>query len=120
MCDAVTTPTSTWQHCQHSPQRVDFIPSPATGRWQIAGFAKPILHGLCTYGVAGHALLKTVCGYDPARMKSLRARFSAPVYPGETIRTEIWREQGNRAAYRCSVLERGISVITGGLMELRD
>lgn len=84
-----------------------------------AGFAMPILHGLCTFGVAGHALLKTVCGYDPKRMKSLRARFSAPVYPGETIRTEIWREEDGRAAYRCTVVERGVTVITGGVMELR-
>jgi acyl dehydratase len=51
---------------------------------KAAGFPKPILHGLATYGVAGHALLKAACGYDPARLKSLNARFTAPVYPGET------------------------------------
>ena len=84
-----------------------------------AGFSMPILHGLCTFGVAGHALLKAVCSYEPARMKSLRARFSAPVYPGETIRAEIWREDDCRFAYRCRVLERDIAVITGGLMQLR-
>ncbi len=84
-----------------------------------AGFSMPILHGLCTYGVAGHALLKTVCNYDPEQMKSLRARFSAPVYPGETIRTEIWLEGDKHAAYRCMALERNIAVITGGRMELR-
>ncbi|MGO4836766.1 MaoC family dehydratase [Rhizobiaceae sp. 2RAB30] len=84
-----------------------------------AGFAMPILHGLCTFGIAGHALLKTVCGYDAKRMKSLRARFSAPVYPGETIRTEIWQEEDRRATYRCTVVERGVTVITGGVMELR-
>lgn len=85
-----------------------------------AGFTMPILHGLCTFGVAGHALLKTVCGYDAKRMKSMRARFSAPVYPGETIRTEIWREDAGKVAFRCSVIERQLVVITGGLMELRD
>lgn len=85
-----------------------------------AGFRMPILHGLCTYGIAGHALLKAVCGYDPKRMKSLRARFSAPVYPGETIRTEIWQEDATTFAYRCSVVERGIPVITGGLMQTRE
>jgi acyl dehydratase len=85
-----------------------------------AGFSMPILHGLCTFGVAGHALLKAVCGYEPARMKSLRARFSAPVYPGETIRTEIWRADDCRFAYRCRVLERDIAAITGGLMQVRE
>ncbi len=62
-----------------------------------AGFRQPILHGLCTYGVAGHALLKTLCGYDPARLRRMDVRFSAPVYPGETIRTEIWHESAGRA-----------------------
>jgi acyl dehydratase len=85
-----------------------------------AGFSMPILHGLCTFGVAGHALLKGVCGYEPERIKSLRARFSAPVYPGETIRTEIWRENDSRFAYRCLALERGIVVISGGVMQLRE
>ena len=80
----------------------------------------PILHGLCTFGVAGHALLKGVCDYDPTKVKSMRARFSAPVYPGETIRTEIWEESDGRFAYRCRVLERDLGVMTGGLMQLRE
>jgi acyl dehydratase len=84
-----------------------------------AGFERPILHGLCTYGAAGFALVKTVCEFDAARVRSLRARFSAPVYPGETIRTEIWSERSGAFAYRCSALERGIVVITGGQLELR-
>lgn len=84
-----------------------------------AGFRMPILHGLCTFGIAGHALLKTVCGYDPDRFGSMRVRFSAPVYPGETIRTEIWDEGRNRFAFRCSVPERNLAVITGGLLQLR-
>ena len=91
-------------------------PDIATG----AGFERPILHGLCTFGVAGHALMKTVCGYDPRRVHSLKARFSAPVYPGETIRTEMWQEDARQVAYRCSVVERGVAVITGGLLALRD
>lgn len=84
-----------------------------------AGFEMPILHGLCTFGVAGHALLRTVCGYDPASVKSMRVRFSAPVYPGETIRTEIWDEGAGRFAFRCGVIERQIPVLTGGLLHLR-
>jgi acyl dehydratase len=65
---------------------------------KAAGFPKPILHGLATYGVAGHALLKAACGYDPARLKSLNARFTAPVYPGETFRTEIWLDGRSRVS----------------------
>ena len=58
---------------------------------KAAGFPRPVLHGLATFGVAGHALLKAVCGYDPARLTAMAGRFSAPVFPGETIRTEFWR-----------------------------
>jgi acyl dehydratase len=82
-----------------------------------AGFKQPILHGLCTYGVAGHAILKTLCGYDPSRLRRIDVRFSAPVYPGETIRTEIWREGPGRAAFRSRVVERDIVVLNNGLVE---
>jgi acyl dehydratase len=53
-----------------------------------AGFDRPILHGLCTYGAVGYILTRHACGYDPSRLKSLGVRFSAPVFPGETIRVE--------------------------------
>ena len=59
---------------------------------KAAGFPRPILHGLATFGVAAHAILKTLCGYDPARLTAIAGRFSAPVFPGETIRTELWRD----------------------------
>jgi acyl dehydratase len=67
-----------------------------------AGFSRPILHGLATYGVIGHALLRTLCDYDPARLHGMDCRFTAPVFPGETIRTEIWRD-GNVASFRALV-----------------
>ena len=86
---------------------------------RAAGFERPILHGLCTYGVAGHALLKLVCDYDPARLKRMDVRFSAPVYPGETIRTEVWREGDGRFAFRCMVPERKALVLNNGYAELR-
>lgn len=85
---------------------------------KAAGFPKPILHGLATFGVAGHAVLKTVCGYDPARLASIAGRFSAPVYPGETIRTELWRD-GNVVSYRSRVVERDVVAINNGRAELR-
>ena len=86
---------------------------------RAAGFERPILHGLCTYGVAGHALLKLVCDYDAARLKRMDVRFSAPVYPGETIRTEIWTEGDGRLAFRCTVPERKTVVLNNGYAELR-
>jgi acyl dehydratase len=82
-----------------------------------ANFPRPILHGLATYGVAGHAILKTCCDYDAARLKSLAVRFSAPVYPGETIRTEIWKKDG-RVHYRARVLERDVVVLSHGVADL--
>jgi acyl dehydratase len=84
---------------------------------KAAGFPKPILHGLATYGVAGHALLKAACGYDPARLKSLNARFTAPVYPGETFRTEIWLD-GSVASFRTTAIERNVVAISNGRAEL--
>jgi acyl dehydratase len=84
---------------------------------KAAGFPRPILHGLATFGVAGHAILKTYCDYDPARLKSLGLRFSAPVYPGETIRTEMWR-RGNALQFRARVLERDLLVLSHGTAEI--
>ena len=85
---------------------------------KAAGFARPILHGLCTFGVAGHALLRTLCGYEPQRLRRMRLRFSAPVFPGETVRTEIWREGGGSFGFRCHVVERDVICINNGLAEI--
>ena len=85
--------------------------SPSVAR--AAGFERPILHGLCSWGVAGHAILKSYCDYDPARLTSMALRFSAPVYPGETIRTEMWRD-GDTVSFRARVVERGVVVLNNG------
>jgi acyl dehydratase len=77
------------------------------------GFNTPILHGLCTYGVAGRALVKACCGGDPARLTGLQVRFSAPVYPGETVRTEMW-PAGARVSFRARVVERDVMVLNNG------
>jgi acyl dehydratase len=82
-----------------------------------AGFPRPVLHGLATFGVAGHALLKAVCGYDPARLTAMTGRFSAPVYPGETIRTEFWRENGV-VSFRVRLKERDVVAIDHGRAEV--
>jgi acyl dehydratase len=78
-----------------------------------AGFPKPILHGLATYGIACRALLAHFCGYDTRRLRSMRARMSSPVYPGETIRLECWRADG-AVAFRARVPERDLLVLTHG------
>lgn len=80
---------------------------------KAAGFERPILHGLATFGVAGHALLKSVCGYDPRRLVAFGGRFSAPVFPGETIRTEIWRD-GPVVSFRAHVAERNVVAMNNG------
>lgn len=84
---------------------------PAVAR--AAGFHRPILHGLCTFGVATHAILRSCCDYDPARLRRLSVRFSAPVYPGETIRTEIWRA-GQEVRFRARAVERDTVVLNNG------
>ena len=82
-----------------------------------SGFPRPILHGLCTYGIAGHALLRTCCGYDPSRLRSFAVRLTAPMYPGETVRTELWVD-GDIVSLRASVLERGVKVLDNGRAQL--
>jgi acyl dehydratase len=86
---------------------------------KAGGFPRPILHGLATFGVAGHALLKSVCGYDPARLTAMAGRFSAPVFPGETIRTEIWRD-GPVVSFRARVVERDVVAINNGRAEVSE
>lgn len=91
-------------------------PAPA----RAAGFDRPILHGLCTMGIATRALLRARAGNDPARLTSMFVRFSRPVFPGETIVTEIFDQEGGVVRFRCRskerdvvVLDRGHAVITG-------
>lgn len=84
---------------------------------QGAGFERPILHGLCTFGMAGHAALRMLCGYDPARLKKLTLTFSAPFYPGETLKTSFWKDGAGRAAFQCHAVERDVLVIKHGLVE---
>ena len=90
---------------------------PATAR--SAGFPRPILHGLCTYGIACHAILKTICDYDATLITGLDARFSAPVLPGDTIRTDMWQD-GNIVSFQCTAVERDSLVLRYGKCTLLD
>jgi acyl dehydratase len=78
------------------------------------GFPAPILHGLCTYGIACRAILQTIAAYDHTRITGFGVRFSAPVYPGDAIATDIWVD-GNVASFRCRIPGRdNIVVINNG------
>lgn len=67
---------------------------------QLAGFEKPILHGLCTYGVTGRALVAELGGGDATKITAVAARFTSPVYPGDTLTTSIWRLESGSAVFR--------------------
>lgn len=84
-----------------------------------AGFERPILHGLATWGVAHRAVLHEVLDYESDKVASIFGRFTAPVYPGETLRTEMWIEPGE-IAYRVSVPVRGVIAINNGIVRLRS
>jgi acyl dehydratase len=84
-----------------------------------AGFDRPILHGLCTLGVATRAVLNAYTNGDPSGLRSLQLRFSAPVYPGETIATEFWQD-GNVVSFRATATERGVVVLNNGRAVITD
>jgi acyl dehydratase len=73
---------------------------------KMAGYDRPILHGLCTFGYVGRAVLETYCGNDPTRFKDFEARFSGVVFPGESIVTEMWKAGPTRIVVQARVKER--------------
>lgn len=81
---------------------------------KLAGFPRPILHGLCTFGHAARAAIQGVCGGDASRVTSIEGRFSKPVLPGDTISTELWSIAPGEAYFVTSVKERAEAVITLG------
>jgi len=83
-----------------------------------AGFDVPILHGLCSYGIACHAVLKTVLDYDQTRITGFDVRFSSPVFPGETQVVEMW-EDGNVISFRVRIKERDVVSINNGKCTVR-
>lgn len=84
----------------------------------VAGFRAPILHGLCSFGVAGRALAKLACGGDASKLTHMQVRFSSPIYPGETIRTEIWRN-GVEISFRSRCVERDVVILNNGLAKVK-
>ncbi len=90
---------------------------PATAR--AAGFEVPILHGMCTYGIACRAILQTICDYDYTLIEGFDARFTAPVLPGDTIRTDMWQD-GPIVSFRCTSVERDVIVLRNGKCTLKS
>ncbi|HET9079292.1 MAG TPA: MaoC/PaaZ C-terminal domain-containing protein [Trebonia sp.] len=83
------------------------------------GFDRPILHGLCTYGVTGRALLHALCGSDPARFRSMYGRFSRPVWPGDTLTVSIWLTGDGTALFQTTRPD-GTVVIDRGRFQARE
>ncbi len=80
---------------------------------KFAGFDRPILHGLCSYGFTGRALLHELCGSDVAKFGSMDARFSKPVMPGDTLTVKMWDDGAGKAIFQ-TVNQDGVVVIDGG------
>jgi acyl dehydratase len=84
------------------------------------GFSQPILHGLCTYGVTGRALLHTLCDSDPARFRSMSGRFSRPVLPGEPLTVSVWQQDGSDTSLFQTTKPDGTVVIDRGRLQVRE
>ena len=82
------------------------------------GFERPILHGAASFGIAAHAVLRQI-DYRAEALYSIEARFARPVFPGDTLRTEIWRD-GARISFQCRAVGRDDIVLSNGLAVLRD
>ena len=90
----------------------------------LAGFPKPILHGLCTYGVAGRVLVAELGGGDASKIRAVGARFTSPVFPGETLTTSVWKTDPGHAVFRTEAAEADGSnarvVLDDGTVEYLD
>jgi acyl dehydratase len=85
---------------------------------RAAGFERPVLHGMCAYGMAAHAILRAFCDDDPSRLESIALRFSAPVFPGDTLAFSFWRD-GTELRFRAMVADRGATVLDQGAARVR-
>jgi len=118
-------PVKVWRRSRlSSATRLNGDPNPPNAdpaAAMLAGFPRPILHGLCAYYNAAHAILRACCNYDPNGLVALDVRLAAPVFPGETVRTEIWCQAGDTVvAFRAVAVERDRVVLNNGKAALRN
>lgn len=98
----------------------DYNPLHVDSRFSaLLGYERPILHGLCAYGFAARAIMKTMAGNDCDRFQSIKARFSRHIYPGETLQTEMWQTSDTRIQFVSRVVERDEIVLTNGVLVLK-
>ena len=84
---------------------------------RAAGFPRPILHGLCTYAITCRAVLQAFCAYDPTRLVAHSVRYSAPVFPGETITIDFWQD-GSEISFEARIAARNATIIKNGRSEI--
>ncbi|XP_047322063.1 enoyl-CoA hydratase 2, peroxisomal [Impatiens glandulifera] len=115
-----TQPFAVHEECTHPAQALlyrlsgDYNPlhsDPTIA--EVAGFSRPILHGLCSLGFAVRSIIKCVCKGDPNMVRSISGRFLLHVYPGETLITEMWLQNSGVVIYQVKVKERGKAVLSG-------
>jgi len=85
-----------------------------------AGFERPVLHGLASFGMACRVLIEQRCGGDPTSFRAMHARFSRPLFPGEDTELAIWRDSGGEARFRLNAVGRGVTVLDQGRLELAE
>ena len=83
----------------------------------VGGFDQPILHGLCSYGIAVRHVVEAFCEGDPQQVLEIKARFSSPVLPGQTLRTLMWKE-GQLILFKCQVAETAGTCLSGGWVKI--
>ncbi|KAG0278142.1 hypothetical protein BGZ95_004604 [Linnemannia exigua] len=84
----------------------------------VGGFDVPILHGLCSFGIAGKHIFNTYCSNDATQFKNIKVRFAKTVNPGETLETSMWRE-GNKVLFQVRAVERNVIIISNAAVELQ-